>query len=100
LKRAGDGTGIAEVVVQEVAQAAERLELGHVGVQIHAVNTPDLKRHVVTDNTGDVGRHSDLLGGRSPMKVLQLEYAGRFAGPNIVFYQAAAQRPPSEGSPE
>jgi len=38
----------------------------------------------------------------SLMKVLQLEHAGRFTGPNIVFSfsQTAAQRPRSEGSPE
>jgi hypothetical protein len=41
-------------------------------VQIHAVDTSDFKRDVVTDNVGDVGRHSDLLGGRSPMRVLPL----------------------------
>jgi hypothetical protein len=57
--------GVAEIVVEEVAQAAGRLELGHIGVQIHAVNAPDLERHVVTDNVGDVGRHRDLLSQKS-----------------------------------
>ena len=54
---------ISEVIVEEVAQATGRLQLGHVGVQIQAVDTADRERHVLTDNVGDVGRHQTLLGG-------------------------------------
>jgi hypothetical protein len=57
--------GIAEMVVQEVAQAAGRLELGHVGVQIQTVDTLDFERHVLTDNRVDVGRHRILLAGKA-----------------------------------
>jgi hypothetical protein len=70
--------------MEEVAQPARRLKLRHVRVQIHAVDTSDFKRDVVTDNVGDVGRHSDLLGGRSPMRVLPLEHVDQLIGPNIM----------------
>jgi hypothetical protein len=69
--------------VEEVAQAAGRLELWHVGVQIHAIDAPDFERHVVTDNVGDVGRHQNLLA-EIPVMVLLTEDAGHVIGPNIV----------------
>ena len=58
---------IPEMIVEEVAQATGRLERGHVGVQIQAVDTPDRKRHVLADNVGDVGRHRGPFVGRSTM---------------------------------
>src|SRR5712691_11149578 len=57
--------GIAEMVVQEVAQTAGGLELGHIGVQIHAVDASDFERHMLTDNRVDVGRHRILLAGKT-----------------------------------
>jgi hypothetical protein len=75
---------IPEVIVEEVAQAAGRLQLGHVRMQIQAVDTPNLKGDVVADNVGDVGHHTDLLGGRSPMRVLSLEHTDHLIGPNII----------------
>ena len=53
------------MVVQEVAQAAGRLELGHVGVQIQTVDAANLERHVLADNRVDVGRHRTLLAGKA-----------------------------------
>ena len=41
---------VAQIVVEEVAQAAGCLELGHVRVQIQPVEAPDLEGDVVTDN--------------------------------------------------
>ena len=55
----------AKIVVQEVAQAAGRLELGHVGVQIHTVDAANLERDVLADNRVDVGRHRTLLAGKA-----------------------------------
>jgi hypothetical protein len=55
---------IAEIITQEVAEAAGRLQLGHVRVQIQPVEAPHFERDVVTDNIGDVGRHRTLLGGK------------------------------------
>src|SRR5713101_405514 len=88
-----------QVVVEEVAQTARRLQLGHVGVQIHAIDAADFERDVVTDNVGDVGRHQNLLL-EIPVMVLLAEDTGHAIGPNVVFSQTAAQRPQSEGSPE
>ena len=88
-----------QVVVEEVAQAAGRLELGHVGVQIDPVDAPDFERDVVTDNVGDVGHHQNLLA-ETPVMVLLTEDTGHVIGPNIVVTQTAAQRPRFEGSPE
>jgi hypothetical protein len=50
--------------VEEIAQAAGRLQLGHIGVQIQAIDTADRERYVLADNVGDVGRHQILLGGK------------------------------------
>jgi hypothetical protein len=55
---------VAQVLLEKVAEAARRLELGHPGMQIQAVNAPDFERHVLADNGGDVGRHQTLLGGK------------------------------------
>ena len=89
LEQGRRGHRMSQMVVQEVAQAAGRLELGHVGVQVQAIDAPDFERHVLTDNVGDVGRHRNLLAG-SPMMVLLTEDTGQLIGPNI---QTAAQRP-------
>lgn len=59
----GGWNRVAEVVVEEVAQAAGRLQFRHVGMQIQAIEAPDGERHVVVDNGRDVGRHQTLLGG-------------------------------------
>jgi hypothetical protein len=60
---------MAQVVVEEVAQASRGLELGHVGVQVQTIDAPDLERHVLADNAVDVGRHQNLLA-ESPVMVL------------------------------
>ena len=41
------GDPIAEVIAQEAAQLAARLQLGHVAVEIQAVDAVDLERDVV-----------------------------------------------------
>ena len=84
LEQRGGRHRMPEIIVKEVTQAAGCLELGHVGVQIDAIDAADFKRDVVADNIRDVGRHQTFLAG-SPMKVLQPEHAGRSTGPNIVF---------------
>jgi hypothetical protein len=89
LQQRGGRYRVPEIIVEEVAQAARRLQPGHVGVQIHAVNAADFERHVLADNGVGVGRHRNLLG-RSPMKVLQSEHARHCTGPNIVCFRAAA----------
>src|SRR5205823_5821892 len=93
--------GVAEVVVEEVAQASGRLQLWHVGVQIHAIDAPDFERDVVTDNVGDVGRHQNLLA-EIPVMVLLTEDAGHVIGPNIVYPndRAAAAKPKVRRSDE
>jgi hypothetical protein len=70
--------------VEEVAQAAGRLELGHVGVQIQAVDAPDFEADVMTDNVSDVGRHGDLLG-RESHEGTPAGARRHSTGPNILF---------------
>ena len=70
-EQGGRRHGSTEIVVQEVAQAAGRLELGHIGVQIHPVNATDFERHVLADNRVDVGRHRTLLAGKADDGILR-----------------------------
>jgi hypothetical protein len=85
------GHRMTQVVVEEVAQATGRLELGHVRVQINAVDAPNLERDVLTDNVGDVGRHQNLLA-EIPVMVLLTEDTSHVIGPNING-RAAAEYP-------
>jgi hypothetical protein len=89
------GHRMAQVVVEEMAQTAGCLELGHVGVQVEAIDAPHFERDVVTDNVGDVGRHQNLLR-EIPVMVLLTEDTGHVIGPTSNGRAAAAP----EGSPE
>jgi hypothetical protein len=86
-----------QVVVEEVAETARRLQLGHVGVQIRD-RCSGLRACVLADNGVDVGRHRDLLGRKSDQGS---PVGARRALPRAQhrFSQTAAQRPRSEGSP-
>jgi hypothetical protein len=85
--------------MEEVAETTGRLQLGHVGVQVHAIDAADFQRHVLADNGVDVGRHRDLLGRKSddstPVGARRVSHRAQHR-----FSQTAAQRPRSEGSPE
>ena len=59
LEERGRGNRVAEVFLEEVAEPARRLELGHPRMQIQAIDAPNLERHVLADNGGDVGRHQN-----------------------------------------
>ena len=72
----------AEMIAQEVTQTTRRLQLGHVALQIDAIETSDRQRHVIPDNAIDVGRHSILLG-RKIDDGTPREHAGHCIGPNI-----------------
>src|SRR5262249_15440124 len=87
---------VAEVVVQEVAQAARSLELGHVTLHVEAVDTPHLERNMLTDNRVDVGHHQNLLA-EIPVLVLLTEDTGPVIGAQ---HQTAAQPPTNQSSPE
>ena len=83
--RAGDGIGLPEVIVEEVAQAAGRLELGHVGVQIRAGRCSELESvtwwRIMSAMLGVIG---PSLAGKS-MMVLRAEDADvADVGPNII----------------
>jgi hypothetical protein len=63
-RRGGDR--MAPVIAEEVAQAAGRLELRHVGVQVEAVETANGQGHVVANKLVDVGHQRLLLAKKSP----------------------------------
>ena len=65
---------MAQVIAEEVAQAAGRLQLRHVGVQIEAVETANGQGHVVANKLVDVGHRRLLWRGNRPM-LLHAEYA-------------------------
>ena len=71
---------MSQVVVEEIAQPAGRLELGHVSMQVETIDAPHFERHVVTDNVSDVGRHQNLLP-EIPVMVLLTEDTGHRSGP-------------------
>ena len=65
---------MAQVIVQEVAQPARRLQLRHVGVQVQPVDAANRQGHVVADKLVDVGHQRLLWRGSRPM-LLHAEYA-------------------------
>jgi hypothetical protein len=50
---------VPQMVMEEVAQPARGLELGHVRVQIQPIETADFQRDVVTDNVRRCWASSD-----------------------------------------
>jgi hypothetical protein len=73
---------MAEVFLQEETETPRGLQLRHPRVQVQAINTADLERHVLADNGSDVGRHRTLLGGKSDDGTPPGEH--RVTGPNIL----------------
>src|SRR3970040_2410187 len=54
------------VIAFEVAQPARRLQLGHIGVQVKAIETANGQGHVVANKLVDVGHQRLLLAKKSP----------------------------------
>jgi hypothetical protein len=69
-EQGGRGNRMAEMIAQEVTEAAGRLQLGHIRVQIEPVEAAHFERDMVTDNVGDVGRHRNLLAEIPAMVLL------------------------------
>ena len=74
---------MSEMVAQKVAKPSGGLQLGHVPLQIDAIQAPYGKRDVIPDNGLDVGRHSILLGGKIEDGTLHENVDARI-GPNIL----------------
>jgi hypothetical protein len=87
---------MAEVIPQEVAETTRCLKLGHLALQVDAIEAPNRQCHVIPDNAVDVGRHATLLGGKVDDGTLPRERRSSHRSQ----HQTAAQRPMSEGSPE
>ena len=81
-KQRGRGNRMPQMIAQEVAQAARCLKLGHVALQVDAIEAPHRQCHVIPDNAVDVGRHQTLLG-RKVDDGTPREHAGHCIGPNI-----------------
>ena len=65
-KQRGRRDRMAQVIPKEVAQPTRRLQLGHVGVQVQPVETPNGQGHVVANKLVDVGHRRLLLAKKSP----------------------------------
>ena len=66
---------MAQMILEEVAQSARRLELRHVRMEVQAIETANGQGHMVANKLVDVGHRRLLWRGNRPM-LLHTEYAG------------------------